>query len=363
MPKILFLLKNRDNQYGCDPGSGSPYLSSGLYNSARLVAEMLHEILGFETKIEHAVDNNSIDGLVTRYKPDICVIEAFWVVPEKFAVLTKLHPRVTWIVRNHSCMPFASMEGQIIDWSLRYMDHPNIILASNEPRTDVEFRNLVHLYKPTWMAALETRCVLLPNYYPVTMNWRDFQGGRHIVDVGCFGALRPLKNQLMQAVAALEWAKSLGKNLRFHINATRIEGRADAVLSNIRKLFALMPNAELVEHPWMNNTQFLALARTMDVGMQVSFSETFCIVAADLFVSGVPMVVSDEVTWVPPELRANPVDSQDIVKGLRTAYAENFDPTYMHQVVMSLQAFDRDSVSRWSTLIGHIMHRNAEVGR
>jgi hypothetical protein len=361
--RIQFILKNRDNQYGCDPQSGSPYLSSGLYNSARLVAEMLRCTLGFETRLDHAIDNNAIDRLVTQYKPDICVIEAYWVVPEKFAVLTKLHPRITWIVRNHSAMPFASMEGQIVDWSLRYMDYPNVIIACNEPRTDIEFRNLIALYKPTWIGALQSRCVLLPNYYPVTMNWRDFMGSAGTVNVGCFGALRPLKNQLLQAVAALEWAKSMNKKLRFHINATRVEGRADAVLQNMRRLFALMPTANLVEHPWLNNTQFLALCRTMDVGMQVSFSETFCITAADMLVSGVPIVVSSEVTWVPRALQADPTDSVDIIKGLRTAYAENFDPTYMHQAVMALQAFDADSVSRWSTLIGTIMQRNAELGR
>ena len=52
----------------------------------------------------------------------------------------------------------------------------------------------------------------------------------------------------------------------------------------------------------------LALVAGMDVVSQISFAETFCIVAADAASQGVPLVTSDEVPWGSPLFRANPAD-------------------------------------------------------
>jgi hypothetical protein len=54
------------------------------------------------------------------------------------------------------------------------------------------------------------------------------------LDVACFGAIRPLKNQLMQGVSAIRCAESIHKTLRFHINASRAEQKGDNVLKNLR---------------------------------------------------------------------------------------------------------------------------------
>lgn len=360
MTRIQFILKHRENDYGCEGYSGGG-LSSGLANSARLVQEMLSGVLGYTTELVHAIDNNCIDRLVTAFNPDIVVIEAYWVVPEKFPILAKLHPNVTWVIRNHSAFPFASMEGKLVDWSLRYMDTPRMVLASNDPRADAQFRGLIALRKPQWTSALDTRCVLLPNYYPVVQNFRPFAPQPGFVNIGCFGAIRPLKNQLMQAVAALEFAHCIGRRLRFHINGSRVEGRAEPVLHNLQGLFALMP-ADLVEHSWLSHPDFLALVRQMDVTMQVSFSETFNIVTADALVNGVPSVVSEELRWVAPELRANPNDATSIVLGLARAYEENTRPRFTRDSLRNLSRYDQDSVRRWSAFVESVVDQNANAG-
>lgn len=357
MTRVQFILKHRNNYFSDEPATGSE-LSSGLFNSARLVEEMLRNELGVAAEIVHAIDNNSIDRLVTKFKPDIVVIEAYWVVPEKFAILTKLHPNVTWVVRNHSALPFAAMESTVVDWTIRYMDYPNVISASNDPRADYEFRRLISIYKPDWSQhLLDRRVILLPNYYPISNKWRDHDHRRANLDIGCFGAIRPLKNQLMQAFAAIEYANQSEKFLNFHINATRIEGRGEPILANLRRLFALMPNADLVEHTWMPHQDFLELVRTMDIGMQVSYSETFNIVTADMLTSGVPMVVSDEIPWVPVDLHARPNDSKSIIDGLRTAFKENFNPLFMHKSMHSLREYDDNSIKRWGAFIKGVMER------
>jgi hypothetical protein len=348
--RILFILKFRDNPYHCDPNYNHGHMSSGLWNSARFVQEMLRDVLGYEAFIVHAKDNNCIDRLVTQYKADIVVIEAYWVVPEKFEVLTKLHPKVTWVVRNHSPMPFASMEGIVVDWSLRYMDYPNVILACNDLRADREFRQLIAVYKPNWEHDdIRRRCVYLPNYYPVHYHPREFEN-RDVLDIGCFGAVRPLKNQLMQAVAAVEYAGMVGKKLRFHINATRIEGRGDAILNNIKNLFKNL-DCELVEHPWLSHHDFIKLVRKIDVSLQVSYSESFNIVTADMVVNGVPVVVSSEISWVDPCFRADPNDSKSIVKAIDYAMKANESSYLTYQTINNLHSFDMTSIELWEDFI------------
>jgi hypothetical protein len=356
MTKIQFILKNRDNKYGCDDYSySSGQMSSGLYNSARFVQEMLRDILGFHTTISFAIDNNCIDRLVNEFKPDIVIIEAYWVVPEKFEILTKLHPNITWVVRNHSPMPFASTEGIIVDWSLRYMDYPNVVLACNDKRADREFKHLIANYKPDWMPwDIDARCVLLPNYYPVHFTPREKPQNNYVIDIGCFGAIRPLKNQLIQAVAAIEYANSVGKHLRYHINGTRIEGRGDAILQNIRKLFKLIPH-ELIEYNWLTHEEFIKLVRTMDVGMQVSYSESFNIVTADMIVNGVPVVVSSEIHWVDPMFYADPNDSASIVRILGRAMEVNEILYFLHPNINALHAYDKESIERWKKFVLNVM--------
>ena len=58
----------------------------------------------------------------------------------------------------------------------------------------------------------------------------------------------------------------------------------------------------------------------MDICMQVSYSETFNIVAADSINLGIPTVVSDEISWTHPSSFANPNDTIDIKNKLINAW-------------------------------------------
>ena len=140
-----------------------------------------------------------------------------------------------------------------------------------------------------------------------------------IIHVGCFGAVRPMKNTFQQALAALEFAEREGKKLHFHINATRIEQSGDNVLKNLRALFQNSYH-ELIEHYWYNHSEFLKVATTMDIGTQVSFSESFNIVTADFVTAEVPIVASDDIEWMPSFLKCSPTDHEKMVKRMRRAY-------------------------------------------
>lgn len=113
--KILFILKKNEIY-----GSTLIYTrrSSGLFNSTRFIIEAMRA-RGVDAHIIEVKDNNDIDREVTKFRPDVVVIEALWVVPDKFPVLRDLHPGVEWFVHLHSDMPFLAIEGIAMDWIIR----------------------------------------------------------------------------------------------------------------------------------------------------------------------------------------------------------------------------------------------------
>jgi hypothetical protein len=328
--KIQFILKKREAYYSGENEYSSGYnvLHSGLFNSASFVCDMLKD-MGYETEIVHVIDNNCIDREVTRFKPDIVVIEAFWCVPEKFDILSKLHPNVKWIIRNHSRLPFLANEGIAMDWTLKYAAYQNVFVSSNALDTNEEIRVLIkNAYPNISDEELAIKCPYLPNYYPLNEKFKkvdrcDRKNKADVIDVGCFGAVRPLKNHLIQATAAIKFANSVGKKLRFHINATRIENKGDEVLKNLKALFSHLEH-ELVEHEWAPHDQFLDMLEDIDIGLQVSYSETFNIVAADLVARCVPIVTSDQIEWVSSFFHADPNNSDDIAAKMERAWLYGF---------------------------------------
>jgi hypothetical protein len=286
--RILFILK-KQNSYG----SYTSGFSSGLYNSAKFAADML-TAAGYTVKLVEVVDNNSIDAQVTAFKPNIVIIEALWVVPSKFAVLTALHPNVTWIVRVHSEAPFLAQEGIAIDWISQYPAYPNVFVAVNSREAHHEVQTFwaakdIHAYK----------LLYLPTFYPAP--WHPTRHKRFsgtVINVACMGAIRPLKNHLTQAIAAIRFADERGWTLRFHINVTRNEAGGNAPYRSVVSLFTGTPHT-LVQHDWMTHSDFLAFLQGIDLGLQVSFSETFNIVMADTVASGVPAVGGHAIRWLP----------------------------------------------------------------
>lgn len=304
MPRVLFVVKQRAG-YSTSPDD-SNYCSSGLFNSANFVVDMLREN-GVDAKLVEVVDNNAIDKAVSEFKPATVIIEAFWVVPEKFDILVKLHPHVKWIVRGHSNWPFLANEGVAVGWVFDYLRHRNVSVAMNAPEIVEDIQKLDK--------SKADKVLYLPNFYPIGVrSIRKIQD--HPLDVGCFGAIRPLKNQLIQAVAAIRFARELGRPLRFHINVSRTEQGGNNVLKNLRALFANTILTTLVESDWLTHDEFLKLVRKMDVAMAVSLSETFCITAADAVAEDIPLVCSKEVPWASPLSIADPTSSDSIVHRL-----------------------------------------------
>jgi len=318
--KVLFILKRRED-YNAVVHSNIG-LSTGLYNSAKFMNDMLVD-RGVDSVLEIAIDNNCIDRLVNTHKPSHVIIEALWVVPQKFAILQKLHPNVKWIIRIHSEMPFMAGEGMAMDWIGDYSGFKNIILGINAPRMLSEIR--LYLQHRNHWTDEETgeRVIYLPNFYPQEYKSKKFDKNKEFIDIGCFGAIRPLKNHLLQAFAAIGFANKIGKKLRFHVNAGRIEMQGGPVINNLKGLFQQIHRQghEMINHQWRPREEFLQLCAEMDIGLQVSFSETFNIVSADMISQSVPIVATaEELPWAVHAYCADPTNSQDIIDKLSLTY-------------------------------------------
>lgn len=299
--KILFILKDRFY-------NNSHAKSYGLMNSAFQVAEYL-ETLGHTCKLVTVIDSNFIDKEVYQFKPDIVIIEALWVPGEKMKELLsiKRYKHIKWIVRIHSDIGFLSAETLASKYVSDYINlkNKNLIVALNNEK-----------FNTYYSKAMRHKFTYLPNIISIKNNDK-FERNKldnKIINIGCFGSLRILKNHAFQALCAIDFAEKLGKKLYFHIT-TDISEEAqlkNPVLQNLKSIFENNKH-ELVIHDWMNHQDFEHLIHHMDIGMQISFTESFNIVAADFVNSGVPVIVSEAISWMPKIFRTSTINYKKVV--------------------------------------------------
>ena len=316
MNKVLFVVKRRDGFDQIKHCETS--MQCGLYNSISYVHTMLLS-QGVESQLSICIDNNCINGFVYKFKPTHVIVEALWVVPEKIILLQSMYPSIIWIIRLHSAMPFFAIESsQSMKWCAEYIKIPNVFLSVNDKRILNELNIYINIIKND----RENLILYLPNFYPQNMIKKKITSTeKDTLDISCFGAIRPFKNILTQAIASVEFCKKIDKKLRFHINSDRNELNGLTVFTNLENLFTYLPNDyTLIKHPWMPRDEFLVLCGKIDIGLQVSFTETFNIVSADIVSSGVAVVGSSEIPWINDKYITDPVDVNDIIEKMFITY-------------------------------------------
>lgn len=323
--KLLFLLKT-NQEYGntIQPSK------SGLRNSAKFVVDAINDFKGIHATIDFCRDGNDIDRKLRLHKPDICVIEAVWVSPSKLKEIIGLYPHIKFITRVHSKIAFLSMEGNAIEWLKEY--ERLSVVSFNHLQTSHDF-NKVGL-----------KNIYLPNIYPhfEYVECENVQR-KHLYKIGCFGSIRPFKNQLNQAFAAILFAESRNSIVHFYINSTRIEQRGESVLKNLRALFANTRH-KLVECEWLDHSEFLKLISQMDACTQSSFSESFNIVTADCVSQHVPIVVSGEIDWLSC-YKTDPNRADDIAKQIE--YVIDHKKEVVEDNLKDLEIYNHNAKKVW----------------
>lgn len=336
--KILFLLKKHNN-YG---KHSYDIVRSGLLNSATITAKELSEHYHIETLVKVISDSNSIDKEVFNYKPNVCILEAIWFTDAKLLKLTQLHPKVKFVVRIHSEIPFLANEGDAIEKIRSYLPICRVFVSFNSHETYNDFRLCFPEYSD--------KILFLPNIYESELGeYIEKEHHHDTVNIACFGAIRPMKNQLIQAMAAITYAKSHRKKLHFHVNASRLEQGGESVYKNITALFKDEPGCELIQHKWLHRKEFLELISRMDAGMQVSLTESFNIVAADFVLVGVPIVVSIDIEWMPEWSKVYPCNMEQILAKIEDMI--RYPHSFVNSAKHHLKSYNHHSIKEWKILI------------
>jgi hypothetical protein len=234
------------------------------------------------------------------------LVSAPWIPTEDLARLCNLYPDIHFAICSHSNAGFLQADPNGVKLLREGLElqtsRPNFRVAANSQK-------FAH-----WMErAYFRRVTLLPNIY-----WIENEPARrrwipgHVLRIGIFGAVRPLKNALSSVGASIEIANRLNTNTEVWICAGRLEGGGDVVLNSIRAMVKGLMNIGLVEKEWETWPRFRETVRHMHLLLQVSYTETFNMVTADGIAEGVPSVVSEAIEWVPKRWKAEVDDVNDI---------------------------------------------------
>ncbi len=345
MKRILFILKERfyNNVH---------VKSYGLINSSLHIVHYLHAI-GIETKVVTVIDANGIDKEVHDYKPDMVIIEALWVPGEKMKELIEIkrYKHIKWVVRIHSDAGFLSAETFALKYVNDYiaLKKHNLTIAPNNKEFTEYLSN-----------AIQYNFKYLPNIVKIKQHEDSCceRDNSSIIHIGCFGALRILKNQLFQALCAIKAADALDKKLFFHITVDahshgyedEQKTKLNPVLKNLEELFKNGPHV-LVKHEWKENDDFQHLIRKMDLGLQLSYTESFNIVTADFINNDRMIIVGEAIDWMPCVFKTSTIDYDEATKKIINIYHRRHSDRLKRKMRNSLKEFNEKAKIIWYDFI------------
>lgn len=280
----------------------------------------------------------------TNPKPSHIVINAPWLPSlDMQAKFIFKYPQIHFAVVCHSNVGFMQSDPHAIKNFRENLDQEqaalNFFAAGNSER----FCNWIK-------SAFNRPCTWLPNLYflesDTPINRPVWNGG--VLKIGSFGAVRPLKNHINSAAAALTIATELHTNVEFHFSLGRIEG-GNVVVSAIRNLLSGLPNITIVEDEWYQWPAFRRLVRSMNLLMQPSHTESFNMVTADGACESIPSVVSNAITWAPDDWKA---DTDDTISIARTGVNLIRDPYAGAEGFKALLKFNKNGLRSWKKWLG-----------
>jgi glycosyltransferase involved in cell wall biosynthesis len=270
------------------------------------------------------------------------VISAPWIPTSDLAVLASQNPDLEIAVVSHSNIGFLQADPRAIELLRQGAELaqgcPNFHIGCNSQR-----------FQTWWQATYGTAMTLLPNMYPMGPARARPMWQRGTLRMGCFCAIRPYKNVLTAAAAALEVGQRLRvTDLEFWISGGRREGGGQTIFAAIQQMYLNVPRAAVVERNWQSWPQFLATVGSMDLLLQPSYTEGFNMVTADGIAQGVASVVSDAIAWAPRNWQAATDDACDIAN---KAVGLLHDPTAVQEGVTALNAHNASALILWKDFL------------
>jgi len=234
------------------------------------------------------------------------IISAPWISTKDLRAMATHFTHINFVVLCHSNIGFLQAdpngtrllrEGLALSQEL-----PNFNIASNCRR----FVDWIDI-------AYGIPVVLLPNMYPNIGETKPYRETEPI-RIGVFGAVRPQKNIVTAGGAAVAICKLMNRPTELWFNSGRNEGGTITLLNALRQICIDVPGFELKQAPWGLWSEFKKTVESMDLLIQISYTESFNMVTADGISVGVPSVVSDAIDWAPKEWVAHSDDALDVAR-------------------------------------------------
>lgn len=252
--------------------------------------------------VRHNVD---IVREINHHSPTHVAISAPWLTLHDLKGLVLGYPHIRFTVICHSNVGFLQADPGGIELLRLYAELArhvdNLSVSGNCPHFVNWFR-----------VAYQERCHLLPNLYLVERRRGKRWSGTHL-RIGALGAIRPEKNLMTAAAASLAIYRELGVPTELHMSTGGEECRC-STLRAIEEMTEGFRHFKLIRHHWNFWDQFIRLIKTMDLVIQVSYTESFNMVTADAISEGVPVVVSPPIYWAPSTWRADPDNALDVAR-------------------------------------------------
>lgn len=283
----------------------------GLNVAALTNARVLRQ-RGIHTTVFPVCNNVDVVDGILEYERDHkkplthVIISAPWMSRYDLTNLVEFFPDIQFVVECHSNVGFLQADPNamtIIRAVIALSNtHSNILLGGNsEPF--VKWASEVY----------GTHVVLLPNLYPISPPAKKRWDGFLPIRIGVFGAVRPQKNFMTAAAAAMLIQQNVQLPVELHMS-TGGEGDGGSVSRAIDQMVAGIPSFTLIRHLWQPWEEFIQTVEKMDLMIQPSYTESFNMVTADGIVMGVPSVVSNAIRWAPNSWKADSDDVLDIAR-------------------------------------------------
>jgi glycosyltransferase involved in cell wall biosynthesis len=278
---------------------------TGLGVSAQKNAEYL-EARGYDTIVIPCKHNVDLVEAIRQHHLTHVVIAAPWLSALDVDTMVRHFKHVKFAINSHSNIGFLQADPSALRLFRQYA------LISKEV-DNLQVGGNSFIFANWFSIVYGTSRLLLPNMYEVHEAKRHRDCGE-VLKIGTFGAIRPQKNVMTSAAAAVLLSRVLGKSVEFHVSTGREDGGGGVILDAIRQMMIHLPGVELIERHWSDWKEFKRIVRDMDVLFQMSYTESFNMVTADGIVEGVPSVTSDAITWVPNDWVADADDVSSVAQ-------------------------------------------------
>ncbi len=272
------------------------------------------------------------------------VISAPWIPTAQVSNLIQTYPFVEFFINFHSNVGFLQADPNALKLLREYLDleqgSQNFHVAGNSKKF------------VTWVQkAYHAPCSYLPNMYFIDRATPVHkppyvEGGT--LRIGVFGAVRPQKNVITAAGAAIILANTVKADTEFWFSGGRHEGGGTTIVNAINQMLNGIPGIKVVEYNWSSWSQFRDTVRKMNLLIQMSYTESFNMVTADGIAEGVPSVVSEAIDWVPDDWQAHFDNADDIARVGRRLL---FDPYAVSEGRHALNVHNNRSYGAWTTTL------------